>query len=228
MILDPGHGGEDPGAVCGPLSEAALTYRTAAEVAAKLRERGADVVFTVRSRELAPSLAVTEPPAVRPTDAVLVSTNQPLHLRHSPEPLWQRAATAQRLWSQRRRRDRNASRDVFFLSLHYDESAVVGVSGSVVCVDRRVSPVPAFARMLAREMMAGHFGRVTDFQGIQGLSGRKLGVLDPEYNPVPEKALLEMATLSNPQDALEASDPVWRTEIARRIADAVTLVHQQR
>ena len=227
VVLDPGHGGEDPGAVCGGASEAALTYRTAAEVAAQLREAGADVTYTVRSRTLTPSVVLIEPPLVRPTDAILISSGLPLRSRNSPAPLWQRAATARRVWVSRNG-DPNEARDVFFLSLHYDEFRAPGVSGSVVCVDRRVSGVPEFARVLAQEMAVGHFGRGTDFRGIAGLSGRKLGVLDPDYNPVPEKALLELATLSNTQDALQAGDPAWRGEMARRIVEAVTRVHRGR
>lgn len=213
--------------MCGGLSEAALTYRTAAEVAAALRAAGADVAYTVRSRTLDPSVAVIEPPPERPTDAVLASTGEPLRARHSPKPLWERAATARRVWAGRVKADPNAARDVFFLSLHFDEFHAAGVSGSVVCVDRRVSQVPTLARVLASEMAVGRFGRGTDFRGIVGVSGRKLGVLDPDYNPIPERALLELATLSNGQDALAASDAVWRGEMARRIVEAVTLVHQR-
>ena len=227
VVLDPGHGGADSGAVCGGVSEAALTYRTAAEVAAALRASGADVVYTVRSRTLAPSVAVVEPPPARPSDAVLEADGEPLRSRDSPRPLWERAATARRVWAGRVKGDPDAARDVFFLSLHFDEFHTPGVSGAVVCVDRRSSEVPILARALAWEMAGGHFERRTDFRGIAGLSGRDLGVLDPVYNPVPERALLELATLSNTQDALEAGDPVWRGEMARRIVEAITFVHQR-
>lgn len=88
VVLDPGHGGQDPGAVCGPISEAALTYRTATEVAADLRAQGAEVVYTVQSRMLNPALAVVEPPIKRPADAVMAETGRPLRSWNSPQPLW--------------------------------------------------------------------------------------------------------------------------------------------
>ena len=225
VVLDPGHGGQDPGTTCGPFSEAALTYRIAAEIGASLRAQGAEVTYTVRSRQLDPALAQAEPPLVRPTDAVLALTGKPLRSRHSPLPLWQRAAVARAIWTKQVKWDPNARRDVFFLSLHFDQYQGNGISGSMVCVDRRTRRPPALSAALAGQMAQDGFVRHADYHGLTGVSGHALGVLNPEHNPVPEKALLELATLSNPQDARLAGDPVWREEMTRRITEAIILVH---
>ena len=228
VILDPGHGGADPGADPGPLTEAMLTYRTAAEVAEALRTRGANVIYTVRSSTLARKNVETEPLLTAPTDAKLASTGLPLRARHSPQPLWERAETARTAWTTKVHQDKDARWNVFFLSLHYDEFQTPNVSGGVVCVDRRVRRTPALATALASEMAEGNFGRGCSFRGVRGLSGHAFGVLDPTHNPVPEKVLLEIATLSNLQDQLQAADPLWRMEIARRVTNAIERVHQER
>lgn len=227
VVLDPGHGGADPGTTCGPLSEAALTYRTAAELTAALKAQGASVSYTVRSQTLDPLLAITEPPPVLPTDAVLASTGDALRARHSARPLWQRADIARVVWAAHLQKDPQAARDVFFLSIHFDQTSVTNIHGGEVCVDRRCNPIPAFAKALAGQMTDGQLARSGDFHGVPGVSGRELGVLDPRFNPIPEKALLEVATLSNPENAAEAGDPVWRSEVVRRITQAIAQAHQQ-
>lgn len=222
VILDPGHGGEDPGAVSASGREASYTYRAAAEIGAALRGQGAAVYFTVLSRTLAPAVAAGEPPLEFPADARLAINNAPIRVRHSPRGLWLRAALARRLWDADTDPDR--ARHVFFLSLHLDDASDPDIHGSLVCIDRRRAP-PAFGLFLARALARDGLAR-TERTGddTPGLSVRKLGVLNPDFNPVPQSALLEMTTLSNFDDALRAADPQWRAQMAARIAEAILSV----
>lgn len=226
VVLDPGHGGEDPGAVSPYGVEAACTYRAAVEIGAVLRAQGAAVLYTVRSRTLDPALALSEPPLQSPTDAALAVNNAPIRARHTPRQLWLRAGEAQRAWAAQVGPDR--ARRVFFLSLHLDDADSPDIRGSLVCIDRR-RRVPAFGVALARALVQDGLARTGEAADEQpGLSVRRLGVLNPDYNPVPQSALLEMTTLSNFDDALRAADPQWRTQMARRIARAIVTVRQER
>ena len=223
MILDPGHGGADSGAVRHGVCEAALTYRTAVELAAAIRRQGGRVVFTVRSRMLDPRLAMTEPPLRRPSDATLAVNGRPLRERDTPRPLWLRAAVARRLWDSCAPRTRGP---IFFLSLHYDEYQMHSVHGALVCVDRRAKSLPALACLLAARFCADGLARPDILHGLRGLAAAHLGVLDPKYNPVPGRALLELATISNAEDARRAADPAWRHRMAARITEVIIATHR--
>lgn len=226
VILDPGHGGEDPGAVSRYGVEAADTYRAAVEIGAVLRGQGATVIYTVQSRTLDSGLAWSEPRLQVPTDAALAINGEPIRARHSPRQLWLRAATARRVWNTRTGPD--PARRIFFLSLHLDDEGSPDIRGSLVCVDRR-RRVPAFGLALARALAQDGLARAGSADdGQPGLSMRRLGVLNPAYNPVPQSALLEMTTLSNFDDALRAADPQWRLQMAARIARAIALVRQEK
>lgn len=220
VVLDPGHGGEDSGAHCAGVSEASLSYRLAAEVAACLREQGAQVMFTVKSAALRASLSPPEPPLVEPRDAVLVSTGRPIQSRRSPRPLWARAAVGAREW-------RRHAGSVYFLSLHLDDFHQENVRGGLVCIDRRRS-VPLLARTLAAQFARAKLGRPGwSLHGIPALTQGKFGVLDPNYNPVPESVLLEVATLSNPADRMSALDPAWRQAVADMVMQALLAAHEK-
>lgn len=231
VILDPGHGGADPGVsvIRGRLrvDEAALTYRTALELARLLRAAGADVRYTVLSKELRDDSDIIAPIPTLPTDAILVSNDRPLAVRigRSPRQLWERAAVAQRVWAKASRTDANAARDVFFLSLHYDEFHTSNVHGGLVCVDRRAAAPARIGVALARSLAAHGWSRPDATGGQRGLSRRRLGVLNPKFNPVPQSALLEIATLSNINDYFHATDPAWRGQVEAAIAQAIEEVH---
>lgn len=212
VVLDPGHGGADPGATHGGIVEAALAYRLAATCASVLRRAGARVETTVRSSALSVPLEEgrEEPALELPRDARFASDGGAVGAgREEPEHLYRRAATAARVWRARRRGE-----EVVFVSLHFDAAPSSRVRGGFVCWDRRGS-APRLAGTLARWLSA------CGMAGSRGAWARELGVLNPQRNPVPERILAEMATLTSPEDRRAVSEPAWRWRAARVVAAAI-------
>jgi N-acetylmuramoyl-L-alanine amidase len=141
VVLDPGHGGQDSGAVRGGMREDALNYRMAAETATALRRRGATVWLTVTSDTL--TLPGSAPLKV-PSDARLVFNNEPLRVRHlfSANDLWRRAALVQKAVKE------SPGKRVFFLSLHADSLESSRWWGARVYRDTRDKGECRFARQL--------------------------------------------------------------------------------
>lgn len=204
-MIDPGHGGADPGAVCEGVSEATLTYRTAATLARVLEDRGARTVFTARSASLTER---GEPERPRDATPELAPGRILQSSRIFPEDVYIRADLAAREWERKRG-------PVLFISVHFD-SRPPGVRGSHALYDHRSPPSP-LAKILAREISEA---------GLRGAfpatpTAQKLGVLWSGRNPVPERALVECAVLSDPKDRADAQNPAWRERFCNLLADAV-------
>jgi N-acetylmuramoyl-L-alanine amidase len=200
LIIDPGHGGVDTGAGRGGWCEAALTYRTASNIITQLQAEGATVYSTMKSNallELPPGKP--EPKIDIPKDACLLLTGKHIEPRRNDDAsdLWKRAEIAQVVWNRSSPEQQKHMR---------------------VVVDPRC-PLSNLAIVLAKKMdRAKLFGpQKRPTQIIK----RELGVLNPLYNPLKQKALLEMGTISNPQDRKNATDPKWRNKVASMIVEAV-------
>lgn len=209
VVLDPGHGGTDPGANREGIFEAALSYRMAATLAEVLKPLGAEVRFTVLSAALRKRLreGKPEPPLLLPRDARLPDGRLLNAGREVPEYLHARAGVAARAWRQERPH-------VAFVSLHFDASPDPRDHGGFAMWDIRNDHPCTLVREITRRFAEA------------GLSGNRrshprpndLGVLNPEFNPLRQKTLVELATLTNVADRQKALDPKWRWRVARVLA----------
>ena len=214
VVLDPGHGGEDSGTIHAGFREDSLNYRLAAETASELRTRGATVWMTVSSRALPPDLkpGKPEPPLIVPRDARLTFNGERVRLRvkYSANDLWRRAAICQKAVKQ-------PGKKTFFLALHADSLDSRAWWGARVYRDTRDKGESRFAREVLARLTAGGF----TFTKTGKIVPRDYGVLNPQYNPIVQKALVEAFTLSSPHDRIRASDPKWRWKVAKLLADSV-------
>ena len=83
--------------------------------------------------------------------------------------------------------------------------------------DTRDKGESRFAREVLSRLTAGGF----TFTKTGKIVPRDYGVLNPRYNPIVEKALVEAFTISSQHDRIRASDPKWRWKVARLLADSV-------
>jgi N-acetylmuramoyl-L-alanine amidase len=229
VVIDPGHGGTDPGAKAGGITEAALTYRMSATLAEVVKALGAEVHFTVRSAALrrkpiepqkpkpkapvpkpkAPTRSL-EPPLLEPRDAVLASGRRLDMGSDVSEFLHARAEIGARFW-------RRSKPHVIFIALHFDVSANPSDHGGFAMWDIREDHAPTLVQEITRRF------------GQAGLCGNRhkrprpndLGVTNPEFNPVPQKTLVELATITNTADRKNALDPQWRWRVARILAASI-------
>ena len=213
VVIDPGHGGADPGAMHGGVAEAAVTMRMAVVLREVLSAAGARVLSTVDSSEWRRvwTEGEVEPEMSLPRDAVFTWDGSPVVVSDARgNGLYRRSAVAGLAW-----RSRLPGERVVFLSLHFDAVPGTDVAGSAVCHDRR-APRPALVNALSSWL-----GRAGLAGGRPSVLSREYAVLNPDKNPVDESVLVELATLTSARDRDRVRDARWRWRAARVLAAAV-------
>ena len=213
VVLDPGHGGIDPGAQVGGISEAALMLGFAREFAAVLRDRGIDAVLTREDDRFVPLEARTTIARAKGADLFI-------SLHADALPAGEAAGAAIYTWDARSN-DRAAQQ----LALLHDRSDMLAgldlsdtdedVSRALIDLARLdTQPRSAdAARMLVAQM---------DAAGVEmhrvPIRGAALSVLKSPDIP---SVLIELGFLTDPDDRSNLFDPDWRARVAAALAAGI-------
>lgn len=210
VVLDPGHGGFDPGAQVGAISEAAVMLGFAQEFAATLRARGVEVVLTREDDRFIPLERRTTIARAKQADLFIS-----LHADALPEG---EAAGATIYTWDGQSNDRAARQ----LALMHDRSDILAgldlsntdedVSRALMDLarlDTQPRSVDAARHLVARLNEAGVVMHRTPVRGAA------FSVLKSPDIP---SLLVELGFLTHPDDRANLFDPAWR----QRVAEAMT------
>lgn len=214
VMLDPGHGGFDPGAQAGGETEAALVLAFALELRKVLEARGVTVSMT-RDRDVFVGLE-GRMTAAREAEADLL-----LSLHADALPQGQAAGATVYVWNPAAD-DRAAAQ----LALRHQRHDLVGRIDFTGQDDALAAVMMDFARMDTQPRSEAFARLLTSRMALMGIGlhgrpvqGAAFAVLKSPDIP---SALLELGFISDPQDLANLTDPVWRTRMAEAVADAIT------
>ncbi|WP_410218344.1 N-acetylmuramoyl-L-alanine amidase [Paracoccus sp. (in: a-proteobacteria)] len=214
VMLDPGHGGFDPGAQANGETEAQLVLAFAQELRKALQARGVSVEMT-RDSDVYVRLE-QRMTAARQSGAHLL-----LSLHADALPRGQAAGATVYVWNSGS--DEQAARQLAMRHQRDDLLSGVDLSGqddalTMALMDfARTDTQPrseGFARLLASRMA---------LLGI-GLHGRPVqgAAFSVLKSPDITSALLELGFISDDTDLANLTDPLWRARMVEAVADATT------
>jgi N-acetylmuramoyl-L-alanine amidase len=213
IVLDPGHGGADPGAVRMGLREKDVTLAFAHQLAPRLAARGWAVSLTReddRFVALADRVALAQ--ALRADAFLSIHADTVLQGDASGASVYVLSAEASdaeaaALAERENRADRLGGLDL--------PAADEDVARALIALVR--GPTMARAQALGAALVAGLSRRVAVLPSAP-LRGAGFRVLKAPDVP---SALLELGFLSNAADRTRLADPAWRAEAAEAVAEAL-------
>lgn len=218
VAIDPGHGGIDPGAQVGAISEAAVMLGFAQELTQALQQAGYEVVATRTDDSFVPLER-------RMTIARAQSADLFISLHADALPEGQAAGATIYVWDEAAN-DRAADE----LAARHDRSDLLaGVDladtddevAQVLMDLARTDTHPRtrnFASMLVSEMSRGGFD-----MHRRPVRGAAFSVLKSPDIP---SILLELGFLTDPNDRANLFDPDWRRRMAESISRAINAWHK--
>ena len=213
IVLDPGHGGFDPGAQADGQTEAELVLNFALELKEALSQRGVNVVMT-RDDD---SFVRLES---RMTTARTARADLFVSLHADALPQGQAAGATVYVWN--RSQDRRASEQ---LIQRHDRDDLVGGIDLLGQDDDLAAALMAFARTDTQSRSENFARWLTSRMALMGidLHGRPVqgAVFSVLKSPDIPSVLLELGFISDESDRANLNDPLWRARMIEVLCEAV-------
>jgi N-acetylmuramoyl-L-alanine amidase len=209
IVIDPGHGGHDPGALGPGVSEAEVTLDIALRLESMLTGAGIDVVLTRRVDEF---VALEKRPAVASREQADLFLS--IHVNAS------RARSARGIES-------------YFLNFATDPDAEAVAARENASTTQTMSSLPDILRAIALNSKLDEsrsFARVIQRSLAAQLKPANKSLRDPGVKQAPfvvligadmPSVLVEVAFITNPQESRLLKTGVYRQRIAQGLFDAV-------
>ena len=198
IVLDPGHGGKDPGAVANGVKEGEINLAVAQKVAKLLKEKGFTNVKLTREKD--EFLELKEIPKIANDFFATAKGNKTkrfISIHHNSSP----------------------NTKVKGVETYYSEKNKAYTRGQDAGTLFSQNLYEALIAGLPKEQQRGN--RAKDFQVLQGNKAVQNDADTSPYKPQAPTTLLELGYVSNPDEAKALADPVEQEKKARQIVDGL-------